>query len=1064
MHSRYFISLLATAFLAVHWPAAAEDIDLFLGAGGDSDDKPNVLLVIDTAANFSANAAGSSCIIKGKATALSGTTGGIEQCALYKVIGELEDDSVNVGVMTNNGSNVVNYLGVACLKVSSQPGGCLLYPITRMTAANKVTLLAWIEKWKTSGKGDGYVKADGKANGAMMQEAWAYYAGKRGLSNVDYSGIKPASTCQNNFVVFIGNSFNSSGSPGDQTGKLGPKDALEGTNALFGGSMNASPAATAAQKVILNNTITTSCGTVTLGNPHENNGYYADEWTRYMRDQKITTYAIGLLGASCQASYSGLLSNMATVGGGKYFATTNYDELVLALQATFADIQSVNSVFASVSLPVSVNQQGLYLNQVFIGMFRPDADALPRWAGNLKQYRLEPRDTSIGGKVVTTLKLVDAKTPADLAISSAGTGFIDVCARSYWTPTADDTYWTPMSLQHCAPHAATSNTPDGNIVEKGAQGYELRNGVPANRNVMTCDAACGSVLAAFNDADATLLANADLGADAAERAKVINWTRGLNNRGDENFVAATDMRPSSHGDVVHSRPVAINYGTDDARQIVVFYGGNDGVLRAINGNRATDIGTVAAGDELWSFVAPESYSAVKRLRDNKVQVRFQGSAEGQPKQYGMDGPIATYRAGGDTWIFTAMRRGGRELYAFDVSDLASDPSSPSLMWKKGCPHLTDDTGCSAGMSDIGQTWSPPVPMKAEGYNEVISGTETVLLPMLIMGGGYDACEDADVPDADCKSSGKGNGIYLLDAEDGHLINFYPTERPVVGDVVVVEDTATGNAMWAYAADLGGNVYRLSGTDINTPFGSTAPIGWNITKIADLGCADTAACASNRKFMFGPDVVEKDGTYYILVGSGDREKPLKAWPATLAVENQFFMIQDRPTDDEWLSDELESGHCADEVICLGSLVGMAFDDDPPSAEALADSKGWYLGMREGEQVVTSAITVFGTTTFSTHTPTDPEDICEPDLGKARVYNIDYLTSASTRNAEGKDRSVKVDGGGLPPSPVAGKVKLDDGSEVPFIIGSESDSPLQGNLPQATSPVNQPKGWTYWYVEK
>ncbi len=45
------------------------------------------------------------------------------------------------------------------------------------------------------------------------------------------------------------------------------------------------------------------------------------------------------------------------------------------------------------------------------------------------------------------------------------------------------------------------------------------------------------------------------------------------------------MRPSAHGDVVHSRPIAINFGTDAAPKVVVFYGGNDGVLRAVNGNR-----------------------------------------------------------------------------------------------------------------------------------------------------------------------------------------------------------------------------------------------------------------------------------------------------------------------------------------------------------------------------------------------------------------------------------------------------------------------------------------------
>ena len=41
-------------------------------------------------------------------------------------------------------------------------------------------------------------------------------------------------------------------------------------------------------------------------------------------------------------------------------------------------------MFASSTLPVSVNVRGTYLNQVYMGVFRPDPDALPRWMGNLK--------------------------------------------------------------------------------------------------------------------------------------------------------------------------------------------------------------------------------------------------------------------------------------------------------------------------------------------------------------------------------------------------------------------------------------------------------------------------------------------------------------------------------------------------------------------------------------------------------------------------------------------------------------------------------------------------------
>ena len=59
-----------------------------------------------------------------------------------------------------------------------------------------------------------------------------------------------------------------------------------------------------------------------------------------------------------------------------------------ALGRIFSEIQAVNSVFASVSLPTSVNTEGTYLNQVYMGVFRPDANVGPRWYGNLKEYKL----------------------------------------------------------------------------------------------------------------------------------------------------------------------------------------------------------------------------------------------------------------------------------------------------------------------------------------------------------------------------------------------------------------------------------------------------------------------------------------------------------------------------------------------------------------------------------------------------------------------------------------------------------------------------------------------------
>jgi len=137
-------------------------------------------------------------------------------------------------------------------------------------------------------------------------------------------------------------------------------------------------------------------------------------------------------------------------------------------------------------------------------------------------------------------------------------------------------------------------------------------------------------------------------------------------------------------------------------------------------------------------------------------------------------------------------------------------------------------------------------------------------------------------------------------------------------------------------------------------------------------------------------------------------------------------------------------------------------DTPSDAALAEKKGWYLAFADNEQVVTSAITVWGTVTFSTHTPAVYSPGQCTSLGTAKVYNIDY------RNAESENgttmRYEAIAGGGLPPSPVAGMVTLDDGTTVPFVIGSDPDSPLEGGSPKGGADVVQPKAKVYWNIER
>lgn len=1022
MNNQIFKNVVMAGLLAFSVTSTAEDIDLFVGAPPpNATDAPNVLILLDNTANWSS-------AFTNEIAALIATVNGLPVKADGTPLFRL-------GLMMFTETGGGN---------SGQDGGYVRAAVRPLTAANKTKYMALLNSLDKNGD-----KSNGGKLGNSMTDAYRYFKGQAPYSGnnknkTDYLGNISGTTASNAIYALPGNALKTkAGSP-----YLSPVVSGCAKNFIIyisnGAAQDNSSDTTGATTQL-----STAGGTTTAIpiSPNGSQTNVGDEWARFMKKSSlnVTTYTVDIdkVATGQGPGWSALLKSMAGVSGGKYFDVSstsgvNGAAISNALGQIFSEIQAVNSVFAAVSLPVSVNTQGTYLNQVFVGMFRPDQNAAPRWNGNLKQYK-------IGYNNIGNLSLLDAD---DIGAINSQTGFITECARSFWTPTVLDTYWSNKPQGSCLAVANSdiSNYPDGNIVEKGAQGFKLRGSV--SRTVKTCSATFSgcTALLDFNNSNVT---QANLGAaSTAERDALINWAKGLD-VDDENVngVTTLEMRQTAHGDVVHSRPVAINYGSDVSPSVVVFYGGNDGILRAVNGNRSTSIGAVAAGGELWSFVAPEFFKNIKRIRDNTVQISFKGSAiaGAQPKPYGFDGAITAHQSASTAWIFATMRRGGRALYSFDVST----PASPSLKWKRGCPNAADDVGCSSGFDGMGQSWSAPKVIKSTGYGGGSS-------PMLIMGGGYDPCEDGD-PHT-CTATSKGKQIYVMDADTGALLKTFNTERGVISEVTMITDD-DGLVTYGYASDLGGNLYRISGATANTPIGATAPASWTMTKIAALGGSGTDA----RKFMFAPDVVVDNGVHVLLLGSGDREKPLTAYSTSITVANRFYMIKDIPTNLAWLS--AESATCGGAFICHNSLTAITASVTPEQS-VLDLSKGWYLGLSASEQVVTSSVTVFGTVTFSTHQPAAVvAGACSSNLGEARVYNVRYLNAASANGTS--NRYEDISGDGLPPSPVAGKVTLDNGETVPFIIGASAKSPLEGSLREGgggSVATSQPKSRVYWYIQQ
>ncbi|MDM0080868.1 PilC/PilY family type IV pilus protein [Variovorax sp. J31P179] len=1013
-------------------PAQADDIDLFTGFNQSTTDIPNVLFVLDNTANWNQ-----------PFTA--------EMAALQTAFNSLPANKFRVGVMmfTETGKGDSNsdgaYLRAAIrtLDGTSQPKYSALIKSLDVTndksnGGKAGKTMVEVYRYLTGGApyaGNNKAKTDFKTNTGVSTASDALYAlaGNALGSKAGSPYLAPTSAgCAGTFIIYLSN-----GPVQDNT-----SDTKAATSELKAAGAGFTP------KLPL-----TDWTTPIVLSPSGSQDNVADEWARFLfQSMGVKTFTLDVLpGTTGQGpGWSAMLQSMATVSQGTYFNLTNSATLEKDLTDAFGDIfsriQSVNSAFASVSLPMSVNTQGTYLNQIFIGMFRPDAAAQPRWNGNIKQYKL-------GLDAGNNLILQDA---ADKNAVNSQTGFITPCARSFWTSSAADSYWAQTPSGDCL-NAESSNSPDGNVVEKGAQGYLLRNMPVASRNLLTCSSSGCTALANFDDAN-TAITQTLLGvASTTARTNLINWARGLNNStvtGDADKlltnVAATAMRPSVHGDVVHSRPVALNYGTDASPQVVVFYGGNDGVLRAVNGNRTAAINGNAAGSELWSFMPPEFYGSLGRLYGNSPQISYPGlvtvasAPAPQPKAYGMDGPVAGYQSpgGNSIWVYAGMRRGGRSIYAFDASNM----TKPTLKWRLGCPNASDDTGCSTGASGIGQTWSVPKVLTAPNYG---GGTS----PLLLVGGGYDKCEDADP--SSCTGTSKGNQIYVVDADTGSILKTFSTSRGVTGEITVLNDS-TGKAKIAYAADLGGNVYRIDG------MATSAPGAWTLTRVASLGCDTVTTCSPSRKFMFSPDVVEdSSGANVLLIGSGDREKPLRSYTGALSVVNHFYMLVDKPSDSTWLSNESANCGVGNGFMCQASLLAINGTTNPDPA-ALASKKGWYLALAAGEQVVTSSVTAYGTTTFSTHIPSDPNHIqsCKADLGTANVYNLAYANAEGT----GTGRFQNVVGGGLSPSPVVHRVLLDDGSQRDVVVGGSPVSPLAptGAVPQAG--FKQPKGRVYWFIQR
>lgn len=1016
-------ALASCALLALSGAAHAYDTDIFVGGSGGTATAANVIFVVDNSPNWSRSSQ--------HWPDNNGVQGVAELNAISQLLSTVQvTNPINVGL-----AMLSEYAGSSSASAGATPGtggGYIRFGVRDVSQSANKTALQNILAAIANNITDPTEKLSGMAS---KDEAAGFYEIYKYLSNMTpFSGVPS----QNLYADIAGNT-----SPRTAAGQ-----GLTSGFAIANGTY---------QSPITSNTPCAKTYIIYMANNANNTGSigqstyeptiasvapalagtsgldtWLDEWTRYMyshgvvvptgnNNGSVVTYVLDAYNAQQNTGYSNSLINAAKVGGGRYFAVNSQSAILSAISSIFAEIQSANSTFAAASLPVNTTNRAQDKNQVFIPMFRPDPNAYPRWMGNLKQYQLINTNGSV--------QLGDVN--ANPAVNPL-TGFPTDCATSFWT-TDSGTYWstvteTPIPKGQCPSSVTTydpfSDAPDGPIVEKGGVAEVIRKGNnPAttnstptwavNRTIYTLS---GNALTTFNTTSSGL------------SSTLVNFISGHDVNDENGNGNTTETRPSLHGDTIHSRPLPIDYGGTTG--VTVFYGSNDGMLRAIDST---------TGQERWSFVAPEFFPTLNRLMTQSPLVNYPTLSSSItptpiPKDFYFDGSLGVYQNADNSkvWIYPTMRRGGRMLYALDVTT----PGSPVFKWKAGCPNLTNDTGCSTGMSGIGQTWSKPaIATTVNGYTG----------PVMIVGGGYDTCEDANNISPSC-SSPKGAAIYVFDADTGVLLKTFPTTRSVAADVALAAITTTGVVDHAYAADTGGNVYRID-------FGSSVT-NWTMTRVAYTNGA-------GRKFLYPPALLPApNNKVYLALGSGDREHPLLSDYPYGNVVNRFYVYVDDLSsstatnldDTDVMNDYTNGSSCSTAGILPGST-----------------PKGWFMNLNQngpGEQTVTSAVIASGLVAFSTNRPIPPtQGSCSTSLGEARGYLVSLFNGSGAIGVGGMcggSRSSIFAGGGLPPSPVLGVVPI-NGKPVAVIIGAvqRAGGASTAISPQQVTPsISSKRKTVYW----
>ncbi|GIU45846.1 type IV pili system adhesin PilY [Shewanella sairae] len=676
-------------------------------------------------------------------------------------------------------------------------------------------------------------------------------------------------------------------------------------------------------------------------------------------EQFVTTFTIGFSDGALSAEP--ILKKAAELGGGKYFAASDASELQSALSNVFSQILEINSSFTSPSIASNNFDRTQTFDSAYYAMFLPSKGA--RWIGNIKKF-----------KVTGSGDIVDKN--GVLAIDDEGNLKSSACS-----------YWTPNSV--CA---SASGGGDGNDVRSGGAALAIKD---TTSRVLYGNFGSGGALKSFTKENAQNMAGSEtllagfMGVDKSQLEDTFSWASGKDVDDDNNNSNTTEQREDIFGDPLHSKPLALNFGSQSSPDIRVLIGTNHGFLHMLK-----DLGDSV--EETWAFMPYELLPNIAELKAN--------IPTGVHSVYGLDSsPVAYTEESADggidkAWVFIGMRRGGKSYYALDITN----PDSPTFMWK------IDPS--STGMGELGQTWAEPVVTKIPGWP--IGNTDpSSAKPVIIFGAGYEPSNKD--PASVGTNDSQGRGVFIVDAETGNLVHAFGaggagslTSLPGIVDsipnsVAVLDSDGDSLTDRLYATDTGGNVWRMD-LPSGSPSSSASP--WTGYKFASLGGNTTS---NDRRFFAEPVVAQTvftnisevsvtvDGntttttTYQnvpydaVTIGSGHRPHP-----SDLGRTDMFYVLQDRNV----ITRSFGAGaYPVPDTLLLADLYNVT--SAPPSTEeeniTFGGKRGWYYTFGStGEKSLAASTIIEGRVFFTSYVPSGSSSASQCLVsGMGRLYGFD-----------------------------------------------------------------------------